>query len=272
MPIGSMASMVDRGAPKVSRRPAEGPGRFVVATSIGGADFSSRVFARVSAPWPDTRVRRTSAEASPSHAGRLLPSGTIRAGGRSPGANVPITGAPSGFFLSRFAAHRLSAPRFGTVWPVSRPEHWTAQPAGRPQGPDPSQSSESPVILGFNSRGSAPGAGSNPRMIVSRFPASFGAAESPQGSTSRTEPLSSFVPMRNISPGQRPIHHSVQRQSQGAPSGGPNQNGLTANGAAPSPAPAATAQNAGPDVAQLAEQVYRLIVRRVATERDRRGL
>jgi hypothetical protein len=271
MPIGSVASMVDRGAPNVFRKPAAGRGRFVVATSIGGADFSSRVFARVSAPWPDTRVRRTSAEASPSDAGRLLPSGTIRAGGRFPGANIPITGAPSGFFLSRFAVHRPSAPRFGGAWPVLQPEHSTAQLAG-PQGPDPSQSSESPVILGFNSRGSAPGPGSNPRMIVSRFPASFGAAELPQGSTSRTEALSSLAPMRNVSPGQRPLHHSVQRQSQGAPSGGPNQNGLTANVAAQSPAPAPTAQNAGPDVAQLAEQVYGLIVRRIATERDRRGL
>lgn len=271
MPIGSMASMVDRGAPKASRKPAEDRGRFVVATSIGGPDFSSRVFARVSAQWPDTRVRRTSAEASPSDAARLLPSGTIRVGGRFPGATVPITGAPSEFFLSRFAAHRLSAPRFGAAWPVLQPEHSTAQLAG-PQGPDPSQSSESPVILGFNSRGSAPGPGSNPRMIVSRFPASFGVAGLPQGSTSRTEPRSSFVPMRNTSPGQRPIHHSVQRQSQGAPSGGPNQNGFTTDAAAPIPAPAATPQNPGPDMAQLAEQVYRLIVRRVATERDRRGL
>jgi hypothetical protein len=272
VPIGSIEGEVNRAAPKILLTTDTGRERFVVATSAGGADFSTRVLQRVSGGWRGSELQKKSAAPPGLNLTQLYSAGTAHAGSRFLSPALWITGTRPGSFLARFAADRLGPASFLAAGGNLYPESPSAQASILRQEGSLTEGGQIPTFLMSQSGGAFHRAASNEGPIINRSPSSFSAAGLPQRLARSGEPQSGSALVGHVASGQHPIHPVVQRQASGAPPAVGNQSGFQPT--PPTfPAPAPLPQSVGrPDVTQLAEQVYRLIVARIASERDRRGL
>jgi hypothetical protein len=258
------------GPSTIFRTADAGRERFVVAAANAGSGFSAGFVQRVTAS-----LERTPAVASFPGGSRLDAARAGHVPGVFPVALNRIPGATPGSSVARFATDKLSAVGSGGAWPALLQSRSTSQASSLGRQGEVSSGFAHPVFRPFKAGGLAGGGGSNGGLMVNRLPNVTGVPGFPGGSTTGFQsmpgpaPGVSPVPLRHIGASGSPIH-ALQRQGQGASAPAPSA--VTTNASPAIPPPAAPRQNAAPDVKRLAEQVYRMIVQRLATERDRRGL
>jgi hypothetical protein len=246
--------------------------RFVVAAANAGSNLSAGFVQRMTAS-----LERTPAEASFPRGSRLNAARAGHVPGVFPVALNRIPGATPASSVARFAADKLGAVGSRGAWPALLQSRLTAQTSSLGRQGGVLSGLARPVFRSFKTGGLAGGGGSNDALMINRLPNVTGMPGFPAGSTTGFHsmpgpaPGVSAVPLRHIGASGSPIH-ALQRQAQGASAPAPGPSAVTTNASPAIPPPVAPRQNAAPDVKRLADQVYRMIVQRVATERDRRGL
>lgn len=254
--------------------------RFVVGAAQAGSNFSYRFLQRVSNSWSGSKGGETTVAAALASGSHVDWTGPGRARGGLSGGYNPTAVAPPRSSVARFAADKLSSVNLSGAWPALLEKKSGAEmPTPGPQR-RLSLSVANPVSrsVEYGPSGVPPiGASLNTTLMVNRLPNAIGftgfPGESATGfpSTVVGAPQAREVPIRHIASSPSPIR-ALQRQPQGASVPATGSSAAATSAPAAVPPPATLPQNAAPDVGRLAEQVYRLIVQRIATERDRRGL
>jgi hypothetical protein len=263
---GSIADGTDSPPPKIFRATHARREGFMVGTSPSLADFSSRVLQRVSPGRRQPQIQSAGAGLSLSNARQAISADHLQTSDRFRSTNGLTPGAWQASFLTRLAADTPDVPGLSNTAPKVYGEGLTPHAPVPRLRLDPLQS-ENAVWHSLRSKVALLRSDSN--QIINRLPSSDGAPVPPGGLVHAGEPVSSAL--RHVTTGPRPVQHSVQRQAlRGTPSTAGNQTGFQTPALPSVPAP--SLQNAGLNMSQLADQVYGLIVRRIASERDRRGL
>jgi hypothetical protein len=175
-------------------------------------------------------------------------------------------------FSTALAADRLSAATFGVAWTSPHDVRPAAQGPILQQVGGASESrtghfvhvpGERYSIFSFSEAGGALRRAAPGRVtMINRLPPTLPTAAWTPGPAGQGEARLSF---QHVASDQRPAH-TVQRQASGA------ADAVTAAVENTPALPAVSSPPAATDLAQVADQVYQLIVRRLSHERDRRGL
>jgi hypothetical protein len=263
---GSITGGTDSPTPKIFRATHARRQRFMVGTSPSLADFSTRVLHRASRGWRQPQIQRAGAGLTLSNPKQALSADHVQTsdGFRSTNGLTPRAWQTS--FLTRLAADTPNVSSLSNAASKVYGDGLAPHAPVLSLRPDPLQS-ENTVWHSLTSKEALLRSDSN--QIISRLPSSHGAAVPTGGLVHAGEYVSSAL--RHITTGPREVQHLVQRQAlRGTPSIAGNQTGFQTTALPSVPAP--SLQNAGLNMSQLADQVYGLIVRRIASERDRRGL
>ena len=261
-PVQVVPSAVAGGSPRIFRSADAGRAPFVIGTSGATLDFSSGVLQRLSAPGRRT-LQKIGEQPAPPGLTRTGSVGRIGAGPVSTTGNKSMYGGSARSFVTRLPGNTLGATLLRAGSPALHrgefPVHVFRQTREASHLLEP-QGFMSSIRPGLH-------AASNGSGLINRFPGTFAASELPLGAPPVVGSPLGAAPLRHVTPGGPAIARILQRQPQRtAPAGG------QAGAPPPVPAAPAPAQNTGVNVTQLAEQVYGLLVRRIASERERRGL